>query len=107
LAGGTTLKNPEGEKDPVSRFKAISPESATGKAKHLLDTVNAKFGMVPNMMQAMANSPAVLDGYLNLSGSLAKGSLSAKTREQKLVTCGTIARPIQQLLRMQKRLLGP
>ena len=63
----------------MSRFKAISPESATGKAKDLLDAVNAKLGMVPNMMRAMANAPAVLDGYLNLSGSLGKGTLSAKT----------------------------
>jgi len=66
----------------MSRFKTISPEVATGQAKELLQAVYAKLGMVPNMMRAMANAPAVLDGYLHLSGSLAKGALSAKTREQ-------------------------
>ena len=30
----------------------------------------------------MANSPAVLDGYLQLSTALGKGKLSARTREQ-------------------------
>ncbi len=66
----------------MSRLKTISPESATGKAKELLDAVNAKLGMTPNMMRAMANAPAVLDGYLHLSGSLGRGTLSAKVREQ-------------------------
>jgi uncharacterized peroxidase-related enzyme len=66
----------------MSRFKAISPESASGKVKDLLDTVNAKLGLVPNMMRVMASSPAVLDGYLSLSGSLGKGRLSARMREQ-------------------------
>jgi uncharacterized peroxidase-related enzyme len=66
----------------MSRLKAISPESATGKAQELLQAANAKFGMVPNMMRTMANSPAVLEGYFNLSGSLNTGKLSAKVREQ-------------------------
>ena len=72
----------------MSRFKTISPESATGKAQELLEVVNANLGMVPNMMRAMANAPAVLDGYLNLSGSLGKGTLSAKTREQLALAIG-------------------
>jgi uncharacterized peroxidase-related enzyme len=66
----------------MSRFNTISPESATGTAKDLLEVVRNKLGIVPNMMRAMANSPAVLEGYLQLSGSLAKGTLSAKVREQ-------------------------
>jgi len=66
----------------MSRLKTISPESATGKAHDLLEAVNAKLGMVPNMMRAMANAPAVLDGYLQLNGSLSRGTLSAKVREQ-------------------------
>src|SRR6202011_5105503 len=79
---------PERGIDPVSRFKAIRPESVTGKTRDLLDAVNAWLGMVPNMMGAMANPPAVLDGYLNLSGSLGKGTLSAKTREQLALAIG-------------------
>jgi uncharacterized peroxidase-related enzyme len=66
----------------MSRLKTISQESAAGKAKDLLEAVNTKLGMVPNMMRAMASAPAVLDGYLHLSGSLGSGTLSAKVREQ-------------------------
>ncbi|MBA4018948.1 MAG: peroxidase [Pirellula sp.] len=66
----------------MSRLKLISPDSATGKAKDLLGAVNAKLGMVPNMTRAMANAPTVLEGYLQLSGSLSHGVLSPKVREQ-------------------------
>ena len=66
----------------MSRIHQINPQSATGKAKELLDAVQSKLGLVPNMTRAMANSPAVLDGYLSLSGALSKGALSAKSREQ-------------------------
>jgi len=70
----------------MSRLQQIQPESSTGRAKELLDAVLGKLGLVPNMTRAMANSPAVLDGYLSLSGALAKGILSAKTREQIALT---------------------
>lgn len=70
----------------MTRIQAIAPEQATGKAKELLNAVNGKMGMVPNMTRAMANAPAVLDGYLAFSGSLAKGGLSAKLREQIALT---------------------
>jgi uncharacterized peroxidase-related enzyme len=72
----------------MSRINQIAPESATGKAKELLDAVQGKLGMVPNMTRAMANSPAVLDGYLQLSGALAKGKLPAKTREEIALAVG-------------------
>jgi uncharacterized peroxidase-related enzyme len=66
----------------MSRLNTIAPETATGKVKQLLDGVQHKLGMVPNMMRIMANSPAVLDGYLHLNGSLSLGKLPAKIREQ-------------------------
>ena len=58
----------------MARITQISPEAATGRAKDLLDAVKQKLGLVPNMTRAMANSPAVLDGYLQLSGALGKGT---------------------------------
>ncbi len=66
----------------MTRLTAINPPEATGKAKELLDAVNKKIGMTPNLMRTMAQSPAVLEAYLNFSGALAGGSLNAKIREQ-------------------------
>ena len=72
----------------MSRIHQIVPESATGKAKELLDAVKGKLGLVPNMTRAMANAPAVLEGYLSLNGALGKGSLSAKDRERIALAVG-------------------
>lgn len=64
----------------MARLTSISPETATGEAKTLLDAVAKKMGKAPNMTRAMAVQPAVLEGYLGFSGALAKGRLDAKTR---------------------------
>jgi uncharacterized peroxidase-related enzyme len=66
----------------MARITQISPEAATGRARELLDAVKGKLGLVPNMTRAMANAPVVLDGYLQLSGTLGKGTLPARVREQ-------------------------
>ncbi|HLK27637.1 MAG TPA: carboxymuconolactone decarboxylase family protein [Puia sp.] len=65
----------------MTRLKAVNPEQATGKTKELFNGIESKLGMVPNMMRTMGNSSAFLEGYLNLSGALAKGTLGAKTGE--------------------------
>ncbi|MBS1842043.1 MAG: carboxymuconolactone decarboxylase family protein [Acidobacteria bacterium] len=66
----------------MSRLPAIQTESATGKAKELLDAVQAKLKITPNMTRVMANSPAVLQAYLAFNGALAAGVLNPKLREQ-------------------------
>ena len=66
----------------MNRIQQIDPASATGKSKQLLDAVQSKLGIVPNLTRVLANAPAALEGYLNFSGALAGGGLSAKVREQ-------------------------
>ena len=66
----------------MTRLTAINPDEATGKAKQLLDGVQQKLGLTPNLMRTFANSPAVLEAYLNFSGALGEGLLDAKLREQ-------------------------
>ena len=65
----------------MTRLTALNPQEVTGKTKDLFNAVQAKLGVVPNMMRTMGNSPAVLEGYLNLSGALSHGKLSSKTGE--------------------------
>ena len=47
-----------------------------------LRSVEKQLGSVPNLFRVISNSPAALDGYMSLSGALAKGSLPAPTRER-------------------------
>lgn len=65
----------------MQRIKAVNPETATGKTKELFDAIQSKLGMVPNMMQTMGNSPAVLEGYLSFNELLAKSSIGPRTGE--------------------------
>ena len=73
----------------MSRITAVDPKQATGKAKELLDGVQAKFGMTPNLMKVLAHSPAALQAYLDFVGALAGGVLDPKVREQIALTVGT------------------
>ena len=66
----------------MPRLNTIDPANATGQADTLLQAVKGKMGMVPNMTRIMANAPAVLEGYLQLSGALAGGTLDPKLREK-------------------------
>jgi len=44
--------------------------------------VRKQLGVVPNLFRLVSHSPAALEGYLGLSGALAKGSISAATGER-------------------------
>lgn len=70
----------------MTRLPALDPAVATGKSKTLLDAVQKKLGRTPNLMRTLANAPAALEAYLNLSGNLATGTLDAKVREQIALT---------------------
>jgi uncharacterized peroxidase-related enzyme len=74
--------------DTMSRLTAIQPEKATGKVKDLLDGVQAKLKMTPNMMRVMANSAAVLQGYLQFNAALSGGVLDPKLREEIALEVG-------------------
>src|SRR5262249_32377085 len=74
----------------MSRLPAIRTEAADPKAKRLLEGIQEKPKITPNMMRVMANSPAVLEGYLGLSGALAGGSLPPKLREEIALAVGEL-----------------
>jgi AhpD family alkylhydroperoxidase len=76
------------ENKKVSRLPAIQTETAHGKARQLLEAVQSKLKITPNMTRVMANSSAVLEGYLSFSGALAGGSLPAKLREELALAVG-------------------
>src|SRR5713101_7139549 len=72
----------------MQRLQAIDTSAAEGGARELLEDVRRKLGVAPNIVRTMANSPVVLEGYLNLAGALSKGTLSAKLREQIALVVG-------------------
>ncbi|MGW5847646.1 carboxymuconolactone decarboxylase family protein [Streptomyces sp. NPDC055254] len=60
----------------------VEPEIATGETAALFTAAHRTLGVVPNLARMMANSPAVLKGYLGVVTSLsAEGTLPADVRE--------------------------
>lgn len=55
---------------------------APAASQPFLDLVKKQLGVVPNLFRVVSNSPAALQGYLDLSAGLGKGSLPAATRER-------------------------
>lgn len=70
----------------MPRLTALTNAAATDKARNLLDAVQQKLGMTPNLMRTMAHSPAVLESYLQFSGLLKQGALTDQHREQVSLT---------------------
>jgi uncharacterized peroxidase-related enzyme len=59
-----------------------SIEAAPAASQSLLRAVESKLGVAPNVHRTVANSPAALEGYVGMSGALAKGVLPAATHER-------------------------
>ena len=71
----------------MTRVQLIQRETSTGKTRELLDVVHGAFGVVPNVAKVLANSPAALNGFLQLSGALGGGVLGVKLQDHiKLAT---------------------
>lgn len=66
----------------MSTFPLIDPSTAPEPAAGLLAGVQKSLGVTPNMTKAMANSPALLEGYVDFSGALSHGVLRPAVREQ-------------------------
>lgn len=66
----------------MSAFPLVEPETSAGVTEGLLAKAHRAFGLTPNVVKAMANSPAALRGYLELSSALRDSSLPAATRSR-------------------------
>ena len=70
----------------TQRIPSVDPASATGTNKKFFDMLQGALGVIPNMTRSMAQSPAVLEGYISLSGALSKGTLGKKLGEELALT---------------------
>lgn len=66
----------------MSLFKVHTKESAPEKALPALETAEAMFGFVPNLLGVMATSPALAEAYLALSEIFEKSTALTPTERQ-------------------------
>lgn len=70
----------------MTDFPVHTVETAPSEAKPLLEGAQKALGFVPNLYAAMAEAPALLEGYQTLSGIFDKTNLSATERQIILMT---------------------
>lgn len=66
----------------MPRMEPIEPRFSADRVAELLNGVQARLGMIPNLLLVIANSPAVLEGFLSLQNALERGVLSPRLRRQ-------------------------
>jgi uncharacterized peroxidase-related enzyme len=67
----------------MSYVKLVSGDEAPPGLRKTYDAIRSEFGFLPNFMQALGRTPALLDGQMTLhAAALSDGALSARLKEQ-------------------------
>lgn len=74
----------------MTEFAVHTIESAAGESREMLENLQKKMGMIPNLMGVMAESPVTLKSYLALSGALQGSTLTPVEREIVLLTVSDV-----------------
>ena len=67
-------------------IKIYNEENAPEKSIELLKAAKENFGFIPNVLGAMAGSPATLKSYMDLFGNLNLSNLNAQEKEVLFLT---------------------
>ncbi|MEV5571756.1 alkylhydroperoxidase [Spirillospora sp. NPDC052269] len=79
----------------MRNLQPLTPEDAPGKSKELLGDIVGRHGSAGDMVSTMAHSPALLQGYLDLSRSMKRVKMPRALSEkislalQEWIGCGT------------------
>lgn len=66
----------------MTRIPSVTDQQASPQTQAVFAEVKNLFGMVPNLIRTLAQSPAALDAYLKFSGALSQGALVPADRER-------------------------
>ncbi len=69
----------------MTQFTFHDEHSAPQAAQPTMEQAKQVFGFVPNLVRGMANSPALAEGYLTLSGLYANSSLTPQEQQVALL----------------------
>jgi uncharacterized peroxidase-related enzyme len=65
---------------------SLTGDEVPAGSRPLLERVQKGFGFIPNLYAAFANSPVLLEGYINLDAAFGKATLSPAERQLVLLT---------------------
>ncbi|WP_348944771.1 carboxymuconolactone decarboxylase family protein [Chitinibacter sp. FCG-7] len=76
----------------MTRFQTHTIETAPEESRALLSNAKANYGFVPNLFANMAESPALLEGYLTLTQIFNKTNLSETEKQIIMMTANRLNR---------------
>ena len=59
----------------------VQDDGADDVSRPIFESMSQKLGMIPNIFRAMANSPELFKGFMELNGALKTTALDPKLRE--------------------------
>lgn len=74
----------------MDKFTIHTAETAPEKSREILKDIQGKLGFVPNVLGEMAESPALLRGYKDISAAAASGLFSPTEREVIRITVSAL-----------------
>ena len=74
----------------MSKFKLYEIEDAPEASRPFMEAAQEKFGFVPNVLKVEAEAPALIKGYLTLSGIFGESGLSP-AEQQTILLSASIA----------------
>ncbi len=74
----------------MPKYTLHTKDTAPAASQPVIDAVQAKYGMLPNMLAGLAEAPNVLKGYLDISSNIADGTLSPTEQEIVQITTSRI-----------------
>ena len=74
----------------MTTFPVHSSETAPDASKPILDTVQKKFGFVPNLFRVMAEAPAAAEAYLTVMDIFESSSLSSAEQQTVLLSASFV-----------------
>lgn len=77
----------------MTSYRVHSIESAPEKSKPALQGLERAVGLVPNLAATMAESPTLINGFVQAVGNFHGGSFSDAERQALLLTCESRLRP--------------
>ena len=66
----------------MTRLALIDPDTASGRTRELLDELSSRGREIGPMIRGMANSNALLEGYVSLSRSMKRSHLDRRVSER-------------------------
>lgn len=71
----------------MARISYVEKDNAPAEVKAIYEQVEKKFGMVPNVIKAIANSPSLLQGFMPFLGAvLGPSAVDAPLKELAILT---------------------